>query len=89
MFNTEKPQFTTYLWLFKKNIFFEINGEQVQENWIKNKKKLKVETENFKKCNHFLYNQVSDIILVPGTQELHWPELTSYVCLFFSQFFAI
>jgi hypothetical protein len=35
------------------------------------KKKLKVETENFKKCNHFLYYQVSDIILVPGTQELH------------------
>ena len=32
---------------------------------------MKVETENFKKCNHFLYNQVSDIILVPGTQELH------------------
>lgn len=53
MFNTEKPQFTTYLWLFKKNIFFEINGEQVQENWIKNKKKIESRNWKFQKMQPF------------------------------------
>jgi hypothetical protein len=54
----------------KKTFSLKSMENKFRKIGLRIKKKLKVETENFKKCNHFLYYQVSDIILVPGTQEL-------------------